>query len=102
LNKCATYQRRRAASAWRKWINWRVRFGAEACYCPNLGEGSDSECVAMLLSEEARNCRVQAERFAGKAEAPFLLHLAEAFEELAVKEQPRRRSAERHRRPTGF
>ena len=56
----------------------------------------------MLLSEEARNCRVQAERFAGKAEAPFLLHLAEAFEELAVKEQPRRRSAERHRRPTGF
>ena len=41
----------------------------------------------MLLSEEARNCRVQAERFAGKAEAPFLLHLAEAFEELAVKEQ---------------
>jgi hypothetical protein len=51
----------------------------------------------MLLSEEARNCRVQAERFAGKAEAPFLLHLAEAFEELAVKEQPRT-SAGRHRR----
>jgi len=51
----------------------------------------------MLLSEEARNCRVQAQRFAGKAEAPFLLHLAEAFEELAVKE-PRRTSAERPRR----
>jgi hypothetical protein len=43
----------------------------------------------MLLFEEARNCRVDAERFAGKAEAPFLLHLAEAFEELAVKEQTR-------------
>ena len=43
----------------------------------------------MLLSEEAQNCRVQAQRFAGKAEAPFLLHLAEAFEELAIKEQGR-------------
>jgi hypothetical protein len=43
----------------------------------------------MLPSEEARYCRVEAERFAGKAEAPFLLHLAEAFEELAVKEQAR-------------
>ena len=53
------------------------------------GEGRDSELVAMLLFEEARNCRVEAERFAGKAEAPFLLHLAEAFEELAGKEQLR-------------
>jgi hypothetical protein len=44
----------------------------------------------MLLFEEARNCRVAAERFAGKAEAPFLLHLAEAFEELAVKKQTRK------------
>ena len=43
----------------------------------------------MLLFQEARNCRVEAERFAGRAEAPFLLHLAEAFEELAVKEQTR-------------
>jgi hypothetical protein len=43
----------------------------------------------MLLFEEARNCRVEAERFVGKAEAPFLLHLAEAFEELAVKEETR-------------
>jgi hypothetical protein len=43
----------------------------------------------MPLIDEARNCRVEAERFAGKAEAPFLLHLAEAFEELAAKEQSR-------------
>jgi len=43
----------------------------------------------MLLSEEARNCRLQAKRLAGKAEAPILLHLAEAFEELAIKEQSR-------------
>jgi hypothetical protein len=43
----------------------------------------------MLLFEEARNCRVEAERFVGKAEAPFLLHLAEAFEELAAKERTR-------------
>lgn len=45
----------------------------------------------MLLSEEARYCRVEAERFAGKAEAPFLRHLAEAFEELADKELTRDR-----------
>lgn len=43
----------------------------------------------MLPSEEARYCRGEAARFAGKAEAPFLIHLAEAFEELAVKEQSR-------------
>jgi hypothetical protein len=43
----------------------------------------------MLLNEEARNCRLEAKRLAGKAEAPFLLHLAEAFEELARKEQGR-------------
>jgi hypothetical protein len=41
----------------------------------------------MFLNEEARNCRLEAKRLAGKAEAPFLLHLAEAFEELARKEQ---------------
>jgi hypothetical protein len=43
----------------------------------------------MLLHEEARNCRLEAKRLEGKAEAPFLLHLAEAFEELARKEQGR-------------
>jgi hypothetical protein len=43
----------------------------------------------MLLHEEARNCRLEAKRLEGKAEAPFLLHLAEAFEELARKEQDR-------------
>ena len=43
----------------------------------------------MFLHEEARNCRLEAKRLAGKAEAPFLLHLAEAFEELARKEQGR-------------
>jgi hypothetical protein len=52
----------------------------------------------MLLFEEARNCRVEAERFAGKAEAPFLLHLAEAFEELAAKERTRKlpQNCQRH------
>jgi hypothetical protein len=45
----------------------------------------------MFLHEEARNCRLEAKRLAGKAEAPFLLHLAEAFEELARKEQGRGR-----------
>ena len=68
------------ASAYRKWINWKVSVSApKHVTVQMLGEGSDLECVAMLLSEEARNCRVQAERFAGKAEAPFLLHLAEAL-----------------------
>ena len=39
----------------------------------------------MLLVEEAQNCRREAQRMAGKPEAPFLLHLAEAFEDLASK-----------------
>lgn len=41
----------------------------------------------MRLFEEARHCRLEAKRMAGKPEAPFLLHLAEAFEELAVKDR---------------
>ena len=38
----------------------------------------------MLLQHEADYCRRQALRFEGKPEAPFLLQLASAFEELAV------------------
>ena len=41
----------------------------------------------MLLVEEARTCRLEAQRLAGKPEAPILLHLAEAFEELAVRKE---------------
>jgi len=36
-----------------------------------------------LLQREAEQCRRQAGRFTGKPEAPFLLRLASAFEELA-------------------
>jgi hypothetical protein len=38
----------------------------------------------MLLQEEADKCRREASRFQGKPEAPFLLHLAEAFDDLAA------------------
>ena len=41
----------------------------------------------MLLQHEADHCRREAMRFEGKPEAPFLLHLASAFEELALASQ---------------
>lgn len=41
----------------------------------------------MLLQHEADHCRREAMRFEGKPEAPFLLHLASAFEELALGSQ---------------
>jgi hypothetical protein len=36
------------------------------------------------LNQEAVSCRRTARRFAGRPEAPFLLKLASAFEELAL------------------
>jgi|1186.fasta_scaffold1158019_2 hypothetical protein len=38
----------------------------------------------MLFREEAEKCRRQAEAFSGKPEAPFLLGIAHAFEDLAA------------------
>ena len=38
----------------------------------------------MSLLEEARKCRRDAEALHGKREAPFLLKIARAFEELAA------------------
>ena len=37
----------------------------------------------MTLLEEARKCRVDAQSLADRPEAPFLLQIARAFEELA-------------------
>ena len=39
---------------------------------------------------EAEKCRRQAEQFAGRAEAPFLLRLATSFEELQAAPRLRR------------
>lgn len=37
----------------------------------------------MIFKEQAENCRRQASEFAGRPEAPFLLRVASAFDELA-------------------
>jgi hypothetical protein len=38
----------------------------------------------MLFKEQAENCRRQATQYVGRPEAPFLLRVASAFDELAV------------------
>lgn len=38
----------------------------------------------MMFREQAEKCRRQAGEFAGRPEAPFLLRVASAFDELAV------------------
>ena len=43
----------------------------------------------MILKEQADKCRAQANEFAGKPEAPFLLRVASAFDELAVEADAR-------------
>jgi hypothetical protein len=37
----------------------------------------------MLFKEQAESCRRQANQYAGRPEAPFLLRVAQAFDELA-------------------
>jgi hypothetical protein len=38
----------------------------------------------MLFKEQAEHCRSQANEYAGRPEAPFLLRIASAFDELAI------------------
>jgi hypothetical protein len=38
----------------------------------------------MMFREQAEKCRKQASEFAGRPEAPFLLRVASAFDELAI------------------
>jgi hypothetical protein len=38
----------------------------------------------MMFKEQAEKCRKQATEFAGRPEAPFLLRVASAFDELAI------------------
>jgi hypothetical protein len=38
----------------------------------------------MMFKQQAENCRKQASEFAGRPEAPFLLRVASAFDELAL------------------
>lgn len=43
----------------------------------------------MMFKEQAENCRQQASKFVGRPEAPFLLRVASAFDELAVNRDPK-------------
>jgi hypothetical protein len=43
----------------------------------------------MMFKEQAEKCRRQACEFAGRPEAPFLLRVATAFDELAVEADAR-------------
>jgi len=43
----------------------------------------------MMFKEQADQCRKQANEFAGKPEAPFLLSVASAFDELATEADAR-------------
>jgi hypothetical protein len=42
----------------------------------------------MLFKEQAESCRRQAHQYVGRPEAPFLLRIAQAFDELAVNADP--------------
>ena len=52
----------------------------------------------MLFEEQAESCRRQATQYAGRPEAPFLLRIASAFDELATGDSSR--IAQTHRRKT--
>jgi hypothetical protein len=39
----------------------------------------------MMFKEQAENCRRQACEYAGRPEAPFLLSVASAFDDLAIR-----------------
>ena len=43
----------------------------------------------MMMKEQAESCRRQANEFAGRPEAPFLLRVASVFDELAIDESAR-------------
>lgn len=43
----------------------------------------------MMFREQAEQCRRQASEFAGRPEAPFLLSVASAFDELAIEADAR-------------
>ena len=43
----------------------------------------------MMFREQAEKCRRQANEFAGRPEAPFLLRVASAFDDLAVESDAR-------------
>ena len=52
----------------------------------------------MMFKEQAENCRRQANEYVGRPEAPFLLRVASAFDELAIRDvTPKRRE---HHIPT--
>jgi hypothetical protein len=46
--------------------------------------------ASMVFKEQAESCRRQADDFIGRPEAPFLLSVARAFDELADGDPPAR------------
>lgn len=67
-----------------------------------LVTGSKLGVRTMLLKEQAERCRLQANQYVGRPEAPFLLRVASAFDELAtgmnsrtITRVDRRKTAER-------
>jgi hypothetical protein len=47
----------------------------------------------MLFKDEADSCRREAAAYRGKPEAPFLLRVARAFDELAIDEAAMKKDA---------
>ena len=48
------------------------------------GRRKGSGVGTMIFKEQAESCRKQASEFVGRPEAPFLLRVASAFDELAL------------------
>jgi hypothetical protein len=55
----------------------------------------------MMFREQAEKCRKQANEFAGRPEAPFLLSVASAFDDLAITGGARVAAAENRRAKDG-
>ena len=53
----------------------------------------------MMFKEQAEKCRRQAGEFAGRPEAPFLLRVASAFDELATEADARLIAPKTHALP---
>ena len=56
----------------------------------------------MLFKEEADSCRRQANEYIGRPEAPFLLNVARAFDELAINNHSSASAPLAHREVTQF
>ena len=78
-----------------------IHAAPKSCYKANSLETDSMYSVLkkrgaiMVFKEQAESCRRQAVDFLGRPEAPFLLSVARAFDELADRRDPPARSVER-------